>query len=63
MGRVFGVLAIVAGTLVVGFNPNRWDTVVMNLPRGHGIHLHEIIGVALVGVGTVLLWIAPQRRK
>ena len=51
------MLSIITGTLIVGFNPNRWDYVVMDLPRGsHGIHLHDIVGVAFVALGTAIFW-------
>jgi hypothetical protein len=58
---VLGVAAIVAGALVLGFNPNRWDLVLLDLPRGgHGIHLHDLYGTALIAAGTLLLWYAPR---
>jgi hypothetical protein len=51
------VVAIFAGAAVVGFNPNRWDIVILDLPRGsHGIHLHDVIGMALITLGVVVLW-------
>ena len=61
MARIAATLSIVVGTLIVGFNPNRWDYVVMNLPRGHGIHLHELLGVAFIATGIVLFWRRPIR--
>ena len=61
MARIAATLSIAAGTNIVGFNPNRWDHVVMDLPRGHGIHLHELAGVAFVAVGIVLFWRTPTR--
>jgi hypothetical protein len=57
---MLGVAAIFVGVVIVGFNPNRFDTVVMDLPRGHGIHLHDLIGLALVALGTVVLWVLPR---
>jgi hypothetical protein len=48
-------LAIVVGTMVVGVSPERWDTVLLDLPRGHGLHLHDVVGTAFVAVGTALL--------
>jgi hypothetical protein len=56
MLRLVGVAAIVVGTAVVGFSPNRWDVVVATLPRGHGIHLNDILGTALIALGIALLW-------
>jgi hypothetical protein len=56
MRKLVGVASIIVGTAVVGFSPNRWDVVVATLPRGHGIHLHDILGTALVALGTALLW-------
>jgi hypothetical protein len=61
MGRVLGVAAIFAGALVGGFNPNRFDTVLFDLPRGHGVHLHDVIGMAFVVAGTAMLWFSPRR--
>jgi hypothetical protein len=56
MVRLVEVAAIVVGTAVVGFSPNRWDVVVATLPRGHGIHLNDMLGTALNVVGIALLW-------
>jgi hypothetical protein len=42
--------------VVVGFNPNRWDIDILDLPRGsHGIHLHDVLGMALITLGVVVL--------
>ena len=61
MGRVLGAVAIVCGAIVIGFNPNRWDPVLMNLPRGsHGIHVTDIVGMALVVLGIAVLWYSPR---
>lgn len=39
------MVAVFAGA-VVRVQPNRWDTVILDLPRGtHGIHLHAVIGM------------------
>jgi len=53
-------MAIFAGAVLVAFSPNRWDHVVLVLPRGHGIHLHDLLGMAVVALGTVVLWCAPR---
>ena len=55
-----GVAAIVIGTVIIGFNPNRWDVVILTLPRGHGIHLHDVIGMTLIALGIALLWRSPR---
>ena len=61
LGRVMGVVAIVVGTIAIGFNPNRWDIVILDLPRGgHGIHLHDVVGVILVTLGISVLWLLPR---
>ena len=52
-------MAILVGAVVIAFSPERWDYVVLDLPRGHGIHLHELMGMALVAVGTLVLWRSP----
>ena len=41
---------------MVGFSPNRWDVVVATLPRGHGVHLNDILGAVLIALGTVVFW-------
>ena len=48
--------AVFAGAALIGFNPNRWDAVVLILPRGHGIHLRDMIGVGLITLGVIVLW-------
>ena len=50
------------GTAIVGFNPERFDTIVVALPlrQGHGVHLHDVIGVGFVVLGTLLLWHSPR---
>jgi hypothetical protein len=56
LARIAATLSIVVGTLIVGFSPNRWDYVVLALPRGHGIHSHDLIGAAFVAIGITLFW-------
>lgn len=60
MPRVLALIPIVVGVAIVGFNPNRWDRVILELPRGHGIHVHDVVGVALVALGVISLWRAPR---
>jgi hypothetical protein len=55
-------LAILVGTTIVGFSPARWDTVVLVLPRRHGVHVHDVIGTVLVIFGTAALWRLSARR-
>jgi hypothetical protein len=59
---VLGVLAVACGTIVVGFNPARFDTVLVDVPvrSGHGVHVHDLLGVALVTLGTALLLLSPR---
>jgi hypothetical protein len=45
---------------IVGFNPSRWDEVLFVLPRGHGIHAHDLVGVVLVTIGATTLWRGPR---
>ena len=54
------MLVIAVGTVVVGVNPDRFDIVVITLPRDHGIHLAELIGAALVALGTTALLLLPR---
>ena len=59
---MLGVIAIAIGTAVVAFNANRFDVVVFRLPirEGHGVHLHDLIGVTFVAIGTLVLWLSPR---
>ena len=50
------MVSIFLGTAIVGFDPNRLDRVIVVLPRGHGIHSHDVIGIVLGTLGTVVLW-------
>lgn len=55
--RVLAVAAVFVGAVIVGFNPDRWDTVILAFPvGGHGIHLHDAIGMALITLGVIVLW-------
>jgi hypothetical protein len=62
LARMMGVGAIVVGAVAIGFNPNRRDVVILPLPRGHGIHLSDVVGAMLVSLGTAVLWRSPRRR-
>ena len=61
--RVMAVVAIVIGTVVIGFDPNRGDAVVLTLPRDHGIHLTDVVGMTLVTVGITVLWSSPRSER
>jgi len=50
------VVSIVIGTAIVGFDPDRLDGTLFALSRNHGIHLHDLIGTALIALGTFTLW-------
>ncbi len=56
------MVAIVLGTVIVGFSPNRWDVVIATLPRGHGIHSTDVIGTAFIMLGIAGLWFSPRHR-
>ena len=63
VARVMGAVAIVVGAMVIGFNPNRWDVVILTLPRGsHGIHLTDVFGMMLIMLGIAVLWHSPRWR-
>lgn len=62
VSRVLGAVGIIAGAILIGFNPNRWDVVVATLPRGHGIHVRDLLGLAFIAAGILVLWHAPSRR-
>ena len=59
---MLGVIAVGIGTLIVGFNPDRFDVVLFDLPlrEGHGVHAHDLVGLALVALGVLLLWTSPR---
>jgi hypothetical protein len=57
-----GHVGILAGAILIGFNPSRWDVVVAALPHGHGIHVRDLVGMALIAAGSLVLWHAPSRR-
>ncbi len=56
MLKVLAAVAIYVGAAIVAFDPSRWDTVVVTLPRGHGIHSHDMLGGIVLTLGVVLLW-------
>lgn len=60
MARVAALITIAAGVAVVGFSPNRWDEVILVLPRGHGLHAHDVVGAVLVAIGVLTLWHVPR---
>jgi hypothetical protein len=61
LGKLIGAAVIVVGSALIGFNPNRWDVVILTLPRGgHGIHLRDVVGMMFIALGIALLWRAPQ---
>ncbi len=60
MARVAALITIAVGVAIVGLNPNRWDEVILVLPRGHGIHAHDVVGVVLVTIGVMALWRGPR---
>jgi hypothetical protein len=55
LARGMGVVAIFVGAVILAFDPNRWDAVILELPRAHGIHLHDLAGMMLVALGIALL--------
>jgi hypothetical protein len=54
-----GAVAIVVGAALIGFNPNRWDVVLVTLPRGHGIHVRDVVGGLFIALGIAVLWLSP----
>lgn len=58
--NMIGAAAVIVGTIAVGFSPERWDTVILVPPRGHGIHVHDLFAMALVAVGIAVLWRSPR---
>jgi hypothetical protein len=62
VSRSLGAVGIIAGAILIGFNPDRWDVVVATLPRGHGIHVRDLVGMVFIAAGIMVLWHAPSRR-
>lgn len=58
-----GAVAILVGAVLTGFDPLRWDVVILTLPRHHGIHLTDAVGMVLVTLGIVVLWRLPHPRS
>jgi hypothetical protein len=61
VARWLALVAIAAGTLVVGFNVNRSN--LFDLPGGHGVHVTDVIGALLITFGTAVLWVASHPRR
>jgi hypothetical protein len=60
LARVVGVIAVYFGAAIIGFNPTG-DPVLLSFPlAGHGIHLTDVLGLAVTTIGIVLLWTSPQ---
>ena len=59
--RLLGAVAIVMGVVVLGLDVTRLDSVVETLSPNHGLHLSDVVGVAFVGFGIILMWFAPPR--
>jgi len=57
--RIAATIVVGLGAVALAFSPSRWDTVVLDLPRGHGVHGHDLIGVALIALAVVLFWRQP----
>ena len=62
VSRMLGAVGIIAGAILIGFDPDQWDVVVATLPRGHGIHVRDLVGMVFIAAGIMVLWHAPSRR-
>jgi hypothetical protein len=62
VSRSLGAVGIIVGAVLIGFNPNRWDVILVTLPRDHGIHIRDVVGMLLIAAGITMLWKAPARR-
>ena len=60
--RALGAVGIIVGAILIGFNPDRWDVVLFTLPRGHGIHVRDLVGMLFIATGILALWRAPSHR-
>ena len=52
---------IVLGAVIIGFRPDAFDSGLMILPSGYGIHGYDVIGTTLVMFGLILFWRRPPR--
>ena len=62
VSRSLGAVGVIVGAVLIGFNPNRWDLILVTLPRGHGIHIRDVLGMLLIAAGITMLWKAPAPR-
>lgn len=63
VGRTRGAIAIIAGAGLIGFNPNRWDSVLLTLPGSRAVDVTDVLGLALILVGIATFWHAPSRPR
>ena len=54
--KISAAVVIVLGAAIVGFSPSRWDPVILGLPRGHGLHADDVVGMVFVLLGIAALW-------
>lgn len=56
MRRYLGASLIFAGVLILTVNVGELDRVVAAVTYSHGVHLSDLVGAAVVAVGTAILW-------
>jgi hypothetical protein len=63
MARLLGAAAVFLGGIIIGLNPGRhWDPVLIHFHPGvHGISVTDLLGMASLSVGVVVLWRAAPR--
>jgi len=54
-----GAAPIVAGTILINGEGVVRDPVFLTLPRAHGIHVTDVVGMTIVLAGVVVYWCAP----
>jgi uncharacterized membrane protein len=60
MTRWIGAALVLAGALVLAFDLDRGDAVVVDLSASHGVHVSDGLGLILVLAGLVLLLLRPR---
>lgn len=52
---------MVVGAVIIGFSPAAFDSSVLTLPSGVGIHGYDVVGMTLVMFGLIVFWRRPPR--
>jgi len=56
LSKLFGTVAIAIGAAFIVVRPDRFGSVFLSLPSGIDIHTYDLIGLAVITIGIVLIW-------